>query len=257
MPQVECLSVEQQLGVVDVKPRPAVDPKSQRQPIGQVDQAFVLDDPAGDAIGQRVVDAGRVRPRVMRLRCCYLRSAATRGDIAVTDGAQRFAQPLVVGVITLINQFPRIARRGRRFVQIVRQPSDETAHRGRISQAEQRGGWAIPVLVVPHRNSHTGELDRVEGVFVGDIVADVDRQHGAAARSLDVFEDPVERSALVPIEVGAKLDDFAAHRDLQALRSPDLACRRDHPVDQLRVRRCGSEPRPQTACAPNGLRRHR
>ena len=66
--------------------------------------------------------------------------------------------------------------------QVLGQPADEVGHRGGAFEAEWRGGRAIAILVVAHHDSHAVELDRVEGIFVGDVVADVDRQHGARLR---------------------------------------------------------------------------
>src|SRR5208283_3020438 len=107
--------------------------------------------------------------------------------------------------------------------------------RRRIFETEQRGGRAITVLLVTHHDSHAVELRGVEGIFVGDVVADVGRQHSTrvvgTVASLDVLEEPIQRRALAPVYVWTQLDDFATGGDPQALGAPDVTGRHNHPVD--------------------------
>ena len=63
------------------------------------------------------------------------------------------------------------------------------------------GRPAVAVLVVSDDDPDSVELDRVERVFVGEIVADVDRQQGPGG--VDAVADPGQRGALVPVEVGS------------------------------------------------------
>ena len=53
---------------------------------------------------------------------------------------------------------------------------EELSHLIGTLQSEMGGRLAVAILVVPHDNPDAVELDGVERVFVGEVVADVDRQ---------------------------------------------------------------------------------
>ena len=79
---------------------------------------------------------------------------------------------------------------------------------------------------MPHDHPDAVESNGVEGVFVGEVVADVDGQH--AARLVDEIADPRQRSALVPVDIGSQLDHFAPARHSQAMSLPvSVRCRDD------------------------------
>src|SRR6516165_2583655 len=90
------------------------------------------------------------------------------------------------------------------------------------------------MFVVTHHDSHAVELDRVERIFVGDVVADVDRQHGARVRTVAayyVLEEPIESCARATVNSWAELDNLATGGDPETLGAREFTGRRDHPVD--------------------------
>ncbi len=99
---------------------------------------------------------------------------------------------------------------------------------------ESRRRPPVAVLGVAHHDPEPAVLDRVERVLVGQVVADVDRQH--VGRCADVAEGPHQCPALVPVDIRTDLDDLAAARGPQArfLRH-GRTHRRDHLVDPLGV----------------------
>src|ERR1039457_7112492 len=104
--QVELLPVLQYLDLGQAEPGPALDPEGQRQPVGQVNDALVLDSPAVNGVTEPVVAASTVGARVMdvvgaRLGCC-----PARGQVAIAQRAQRFALALFVRAEAVIAQRP-------------------------------------------------------------------------------------------------------------------------------------------------------
>ena len=79
---------------------------------------------------------------------------------------------------------------------------------------------AVAVLVVSDDDPDAVELDRVEGVFVGEVVADVDRQQGTGR--VDAVADPGQRGPLVPVEVGPQFDEHAPAGHPEAVPRPSL-----------------------------------
>ena len=108
-----------------------------------------------------------------------------------------------------------------------------------LSRLNEAAESRLAGLVVTHHDAQAIEADRVKCVLVGDVVADVDRQHGlracgGVARG-DVVEHPMQRLALVPVDVRSKFDDLAAGRCPQAFGAPESSHRRDHVVDVFRI----------------------
>ncbi len=104
--EVEFLHVVGDRHRVDVAPVPAVDPDCQRLPVGQVDDALVLDVMAVDVGGEPVENAGSVGTRIVHLVGALLRSGATGGEAAVPQRAQCLAQRLFLGVVALVPYDP-------------------------------------------------------------------------------------------------------------------------------------------------------
>ena len=102
---------------------------------------------------------------------------------------------------------------------------EEFAHPLGICKGEPGGGRSITVLGVAHQDADAVGFDRVEAVLVGQVVADIDRQH--RLRRLDLLANPGQRGALVPVDVGPQFDDLAAVGDSQVLATADPvgACR--------------------------------
>ena len=143
------------------------------------------------------------------------RRGAPGGEVTVADRAQRLPELFVVRVVALERESPGFVG----GLLLVRQPvpaaPQELADLAGIVQGELGGRGATAVLVVPHDHPDAIEPNRVEGVFVGEIVADVDRQH--ATRLVDLVADPGQRGALVPVDVRSQLDYLAAARHPQAM----------------------------------------
>ena len=74
-------------------------------------------------------------------------------------------------------------------------------------------------------DSDAGELDRVKGVFVGEVVADVDRQQRTGR--VETLADPGQRGPLVPVEVGPQFDDHAPAGHPEAVLRSELMHRGD------------------------------
>ena len=84
---------------------------------------------------------------------------------------------------------------------------NELAHLIGTLQGEVGSRLAIAVLVVSDDDPDAVELNRVEGVFVGEVVADVDRQQGTGR--VDAIANPRQRGPLVPVDVWPQLDEHA------------------------------------------------
>ena len=109
---------------------------------------------------------------------------------------------------------------------------DELAYLIRTLQAEVGSRLAVAVLVVSDDDPDAVELDRIEGVFVGEVVADVDRQQGTGR--VDTVADPGQRGALVPVEVGPQFDDHAPAGHPEARPRSELMCGRDDLTNPVR-----------------------
>ena len=90
--EVEALPVLKQGGSgVDGEPLLAVDAEGHREPVRQVDEALVVDDPALHLVDQTVEDAGGVGAGIVDAVGASFGGAATGGEIAVADRAQALA----------------------------------------------------------------------------------------------------------------------------------------------------------------------
>ncbi len=94
----------------DVEPLSVCDPELQRQPVGDVDQFLVLHVAAPDVADQPVVQAREVGARVVDVVGHRLGQRSTGDEVAVAQGAQRLAQPLVGGVEAVVDQRPGARR---------------------------------------------------------------------------------------------------------------------------------------------------
>ena len=115
--------------------------------------------------------------------------------------------------------------------QPTRSALKELAHLVRTLKGEMRSRLAVAILVVSDDDPDAVELDRFEGVFVGEVIADVDRQQGACR--VDTVANPGQRGALVPVEVGPKLDEHASAGHPQACSLSEFMCRRDDLADVI------------------------
>ncbi len=208
--KVEGLSVGQHPDRVDVEPAAAVDPEGQGKPVRQVDQTLVVDCGARYVVDETVVNPGGIGARVVHLAGLRFGRGAPGGEIAISHRAQRLTKLLAVRVIPLIGEIP--CRGG--LLMFVRKPIrpalDELPHLIGTLQSETGGRLAVAILVVAHHDPDAVELDCVESVFVGEVVADVDGQQGA--RRVDAITDPGQRGPFVPVDVRSQLDQHAPAR---------------------------------------------
>ena len=64
---VQFLLIRKQLHGSEVEPFAVANPEAEDQPVGNVDQAFVLDGPVGNRVGQTVIAAGDIRAGIMNV----------------------------------------------------------------------------------------------------------------------------------------------------------------------------------------------
>src|ERR1700758_526341 len=103
-----------------------------------------------------------------------------------------------------------------------------------IRTLEREGGLrlAVTALVVSDDAPDAVEPNRVEGVFVGEVIADVDRQQGTGR--VDAVTNPRQRGSLVPVDVGPQLDEHAPAGHPEAVSRSELMCRGDDLTDPFR-----------------------
>ena len=108
--EVEALPVLKQVGGsgVDGEPLLAVDAEGHREPVRQVDEALVVDGLALHLVDQPVEDAGGVGAGIVDAVGASFGGAATGGEIAVADRAQGLAQPLLGGIVAVVDDRPGI-----------------------------------------------------------------------------------------------------------------------------------------------------
>src|SRR5262249_22662997 len=152
-----------------------------------------------DDVVESVVYTGGIRRRIMDLIRRRFRSRAPGGEIAVADRTQRFAELFVMRVVAVERERPRLLG----GLSFVAEPISATAQKftdfaGTVEGELGRRRAAL-ILVVANNHRNPVEADRIERVFVGEIVADVDRQH--AARLVDMVSNPGQRGALVPVDI--------------------------------------------------------
>jgi hypothetical protein len=189
--QVQLQPVVEDVGLLDVEPRPAGDPEGQGEPVGDVDQVLVHDLAPGDLGDQPVVEAGDVGPRIVDPVGLGLRQGATGHEVAVAQRAQRLAQPLTGGVEAVVDQRPD-ARRPLRapLAQLRRGPpllqppigqclQGDVVQRGH-DQVGARPEQQVPVVQAGHpERRHPAGLGRLDpaGRVLGDeAVARADAQ---------------------------------------------------------------------------------
>jgi hypothetical protein len=114
------------------QPRAALGLKGQRQPVGHVDHALVLDDPSGDIVAQPVVASGEVRTRVMHAIGGRLRDGAAGRKVAVAERAQSLAQAFAVRFGAVEAIYPRLVHRAPPG------PLEQTPHRRQAETVNRR-----------------------------------------------------------------------------------------------------------------------
>ena len=123
------------------------------------------------------------------------------GHVSVAHRAQRFPQSLVIALITTEDQRPRIVGAVLRAGQLIGDTRQEAAHRVGVLEGEPRRGPPIARFDTAHGDPDTFLPDRVEGILVGQVVAQVDGQLQVGA--VDLSQDPVHGLAFVPVDVRA------------------------------------------------------
>ena len=108
--QIELDPMLSHFGTVFVDPGPGLtsddDPEPQHQPVGDVDDALVLDGATLHDRAQPVVQAGHIGAGVVHVAGPRFRKGTSGGEVAVADGAQRLAQSLLVRVEAVVGQEP-------------------------------------------------------------------------------------------------------------------------------------------------------
>jgi hypothetical protein len=104
--EVQLLAEGEDLDAAQVEPVPACRTEAQEQPVGQVDEVFVLDHPPGDVGLETVVATGEVGARVVYVVRLGLLGRAARGKITVAECAQRLAQPFLAELEAFVDQLP-------------------------------------------------------------------------------------------------------------------------------------------------------
>ena len=176
LPKVHGLLVGQHLGGVDVEPVAPVDAELARQPVRQVHQALVLDLNPGYLVGEPVVQPGRVGARVVERSGVGFGRATARDAIAVAHRAQRLPQPFLFGEIPAEGEGPGAGVLPVLDVVLGDQAVDELADPIGGVQAEPGGGRPVAVLGMADHDADAVVQDGVEGVLVGQVVPDEDRQ---------------------------------------------------------------------------------
>ena len=104
--QVQLLAVGQDLDRQQVEPVAALRPEGDRQPVRQVDEVLVLDNPPGDLGGEAIIAAGEVGPGIMRIVGLGFLGGAAGGEIAVAERAKRLAQTLLGRLEAVVGKRP-------------------------------------------------------------------------------------------------------------------------------------------------------
>src|SRR5262249_25455010 len=65
------------------------------------------------------------------------------------------------------------------------------------------------IVGVPHHNWNTVVAYSIECVFVGNVVAEIDRHQGTRAGVMQVIDHPAKCFSLVPVDIRTQLNDFA------------------------------------------------
>ena len=107
-----------------------------------------------------------------------LRRGAPGGEVAVAHRAQRLAQLLTGRVVAFEGDIPCRAGHLVLVGHPLRPALQPLAHLLGTVQTELGGGGAVAVAGMAHDDPDPVEGDRVEGVLVGQVIADVDWQPG-------------------------------------------------------------------------------
>ena len=186
----------------------------------------------------------------MHLVGLRFRRGAPGGEVANSHRTQRLTKLLVLRVIPLKREIPSLAAS-----VFVRRPSDprrrNSPHLDRDFEERNGRPCSVAVLLVAHDNPDAVELDCVKSVFIGKVVADVDRHMEPAASIRSRIQASVVPLSQSMSAAARRPCARSSHVDHLAVR----AC-----VWQRRSRRCapvrprGSEPRRRSAYVPPVLR---
>ena len=103
---IQFLMVGQNLNDIDIEPITVLDAEVERQPIGGIDQIFILDGLAGDVSIKPVVAAGDLGAGVMNAIRLRFRSRSPGRKVTIAEGAERFARGLLWGIEVFVDEFP-------------------------------------------------------------------------------------------------------------------------------------------------------
>ncbi len=104
--KVELLAVVEDLDALQVEPRVTTDPEVHCQPVGEVDDALVLDRTASEPRLAAVVQAGDVGAGIVDAVGNGLRRRTAGSEVAISQRAQCFPQPLASGIEPFVPQRP-------------------------------------------------------------------------------------------------------------------------------------------------------
>ena len=106
MADIQLLTIFQHLAPGKIEPVAVFEPKTQRQPVGHINQVLIFNDSAGLFGFQAVVTARQICTRVVDPVVFGFRSSAARGKIAVSQRAQCFAQFFLFRFEVVVDQPP-------------------------------------------------------------------------------------------------------------------------------------------------------
>ncbi len=134
---------------------------------------------APDDLGaEPVVEPGEVGARVVDVAGRPLGRRAAGGEVAVAERAQRLAQTLLGGFEALVREQSSGVMPCSRSTRL-RSSSRKRADLVGVVERVRRCGRAC---LAPDDDPEPAALERAERVLVGDVVADVDRQHVGPSR---------------------------------------------------------------------------
>src|SRR5262245_3682760 len=109
---VELVAIFDELDIGEPKCFIVVDSKREYQPIRQVHEVLVQDRATSENRRFTVVDAVDVRPRVVHSVRAFPFRGSTRAQVAVSGRSQRFTQPLLVWVESVVRHRIAVHRAG-------------------------------------------------------------------------------------------------------------------------------------------------
>ena len=170
-----------------------------------------------------------IRTRIVNVAGILPLRRAANAEIPVAGRSQRLAQPLILGHKTvvdeheLVRRIPVLAHRTHRPSRVQKQ-----LHLSRVAKdvpGTRRSPGQLRVIQVRHENPDPSSAQRRECVLVGDVIADVQRQHVIAAQ-VQSHEQVQHGLALVPVDPRLNLVDHLPRRHLQR-----IGLRREHLID--------------------------